>query len=58
MLQGTEEPIVPLKLARAAGSKLRTLGYQVEWQEYEMPHSVCAEEVAHIGLWLRRMVGG
>jgi phospholipase/carboxylesterase len=55
MLHGTEDPIVPLKLARASCSKLLTLGYQVEWHEYEMPHSVCAEEIADIGLWLRRM---
>jgi len=57
MLHGTEDPIVPLKLARASCAKLLTLGYPVAWQEYEMPHSVCAEEIADIGLWLRRFAG-
>jgi phospholipase/carboxylesterase len=58
MLHGTEDPIVPLKLARASCAKLLTLGYAVAWQEYEMPHSVCAEEIADIGLWLRRFAEG
>jgi phospholipase/carboxylesterase len=58
MLHGTEDPIVPLKLAQASCAKLLTLGYQVEWHEYEMPHSVCPEEIAQIGTWLRRIVEG
>src|ERR1700675_3683898 len=55
MLHGTEDPIVPLKLAQASCAKLLTLGYPVEWHEYEMPHSVCEEEIAGIGLWFRRL---
>ena len=58
MLHGTDDPIVPLKLAQASCAKLLTLGYQVEWHEYEMPHSVCPEEIAQIGTWLRRIVEG
>jgi phospholipase/carboxylesterase len=58
MAHGTLDPIVPLKLAQASCSKLLTLGYPVEWHEYEMPHSVCAEEIEVIGRWLRRMVRG
>jgi phospholipase/carboxylesterase len=56
MLHGTEDPIVPLKLAQASCAKLLTLGYQVEWHEYEMPHSVCPEEIAQIGTWLRHVI--
>jgi len=25
----------------------------VEWHEYRMPHSVCAEEIADLSAWLR-----
>jgi phospholipase/carboxylesterase len=56
MAHGIEDPIVPLKLAQASCSKLLTLGYDVEWHEYEMPHSVCPEEIAEIGRWLRASV--
>ena len=53
MAHGIEDPIVPLKLAQASCSRLLTLGYQVEWHEYEMPHSVCPEEIEEVGKWLR-----
>jgi phospholipase/carboxylesterase len=58
MAHGTEDPIVPLKLAQASCTKLLTLDYPVEWREYDMPHSVCTEEIDEIGRWLRRMLSG
>jgi phospholipase/carboxylesterase len=58
MVHGTEDPIVPLKLAQSSCSKLLTLGYPVEWHEYRMPHSVCTEEIEVIGSWLRRLARG
>jgi len=58
MAHGSEDPIVPLKLAQASCSRLLTLGYPVEWHEYHMPHSVCEEEVADIGLWLMQILQG
>ncbi|HEU5283940.1 MAG TPA: alpha/beta hydrolase [Burkholderiales bacterium] len=57
MGHGIEDPIVPLKLAADSCSRLLTMGYPVEWHEYDMPHAVCTEEVAHIGAWLRKVVG-
>jgi phospholipase/carboxylesterase len=56
MAHGTEDPLIPLARARASRDALRALGYQVEWHEYPMPHSVCAEEIAHIGAWLTRVL--
>ena len=29
----------------------------VEWHEYPMPHSVCAEEIADLERWLLRVLG-
>ena len=52
MAHGTQDPLVPLALARSSRSKLEALGYKVEWREYPMPHSVCMEEVEEIGAWL------
>ena len=54
MAHGTEDPIVPLKLAQASCSQLLTLGYPVEWHEYEMPHAVCEDELEQIGAFIRR----
>jgi len=53
MAHGLEDPIVPLKLAQASCSRLINLGYPVQWHEYDMPHSVCPEEIEHIGAFLR-----
>jgi phospholipase/carboxylesterase len=53
MAHGTHDPIVPLKLAQASCSRLINLGYPVQWHEYDMPHSVCPEEIADIGAFLR-----
>lgn len=49
---GTGDPIVPL--TRGVGSRdlLQSLGYQVSWHTYPMPHSVCAEEVADLRSWM------
>jgi phospholipase/carboxylesterase len=54
MAHGTEDPIVPLKLAVASCTRLITMGYPVQWHEYDMPHSVCHEEIRDIGAWLRQ----
>ena len=31
-------------------------GYRVEWHEYAMPHTLCAQEVADIGNWLANVL--
>ena len=53
---GRIDPVVVIDRAEKSRDLLRELGYQVEWHEYMMPHSVCAEEVADIGNWLRRVL--
>ena len=52
LAHGTQDPLVPVTLARASRSKIEAQGYKVEWREYPMQHSVCMEEVADIGAWL------
>ena len=49
---GTQDAVVPLARGARARDLLRQLGYAVEWREYPMPHSVCAEEVRDIAAWL------
>ena len=41
-------------MATASRDVLGSHGYDVEWHEYPMAHSVCLEEIAHIGTWLQR----
>ena len=56
MAHGTEDPVIPLSWAMRSRDRLIALGYAVEWHEYPMPHSVCAEEIADIGRWLRAVL--
>ena len=57
MAHGSYDPIVPLARAEQSREVLQSLGYAVEWREYPMPHSVCAEEVTDISAWLREVLG-
>jgi phospholipase/carboxylesterase len=56
MAHGTEDPVVPYAMGAGSREFLERLGYEVEWREYAMPHSVCMEEIGHIGAWLGRLL--
>ena len=53
MAHGTQDPVIPLSWASRSRDRLAALGYAVEWHQYPMPHSVCAEEIADVSRWLR-----
>ena len=57
MAHGIFDPVVAYLMGTTSRVTLTGLGYNVEWHEYPMQHSVCAEEVADIGAWLRRVLG-
>ncbi len=56
MAHGTQDPVVPHGMGAHSRIMLDELGYRVEWHEYPMPHSVCLEEIADIGIWLTRVL--
>jgi phospholipase/carboxylesterase len=53
---GTQDAVIALTMATTSRDKLVAAGYQVEWHEYPMQHSVCAEELADISAWLVRVL--
>lgn len=53
---GRDDQVVRLELAQKSRDLLQMLGYAVEWKDYAMPHSVCAEEIDDIGNWLQRVL--
>jgi phospholipase/carboxylesterase len=57
MTHGTHDPMIPLARGRESRDRLLALGYRVDWHEYPMPHSVCAEEIADLSAWLRVVLG-
>ncbi|MGD2096665.1 MAG: dienelactone hydrolase family protein [Desulfobacterales bacterium] len=56
MAHGQSDPIIPLPKALETRQALSDLGYAVDWHEYPMPHSVCAEEIEDIRLWLLKIL--
>jgi phospholipase/carboxylesterase len=56
MAHGVYDPVVPLAMGAGSMTLLTGLGYTVEWKQYPMQHSVCAEEIQDIGAWLRKVL--
>ena len=56
MAHGIQDAVVPYAMGTRSRDLLVHAGYDVEWREYPMQHSVCLEEIAHIGAWLTRVL--
>lgn len=56
LAHGSRDAVVALPRAVATRDALTALGYQVEWHEYPMEHSVCPQEVADLQQWLLRVL--
>lgn len=54
MAHGMADNVIPCEQGSAARDFLLERGYVVEWHEYPMAHSVCAQEIADIGAWLAK----
>ena len=57
MAHGRSDPVIPLARATTSRDQLKAAGYSVEWHEYEMPHSVCEDEIRAIAAFLGRVLG-
>ncbi len=56
MAHGTHDNVVPFIRAQQSAQVLKELGYQVEWHQYTMQHSLCLEEVQDISTWIRKVL--
>ena len=57
LAHGQFDPMIELARATTTRDALIDMGYPVEWHEYPMAHSVCAQEVADLNRWLLRVLG-
>ncbi|HEX4993638.1 MAG TPA: carboxylesterase, partial [Methylomirabilota bacterium] len=53
---GAHDPMLPLAMAEQGRAQLGELGYQIDWHQYPIPHSVSAEEIADVARWLGRVL--
>ena len=56
MVHGRDDGVIPMARAEQSRDLLNSMGYQVEWHEYPMQHSLCQEEVDDIGAWLKTVL--
>lgn len=51
---GTQDPVVPESLGQKAVATLQEKGFEVTYQTYPMPHSLCLEQVEDMKKWLAK----
>jgi phospholipase/carboxylesterase len=56
LAHGTHDDVVVPARGLAALDQLKALGYNVQWHDYPMPHSVCPQEIADINAWLLQVL--
>ncbi|GGZ07833.1 alpha/beta hydrolase [Pseudoduganella plicata] len=56
LVHGRMDPVIPVQRAIASRDLLVQLGYNVEWHEYPMQHSLCQEEIVHMSAWLKKVL--
>jgi phospholipase/carboxylesterase len=57
MAHGVADTVIPVTAASKSGKKLDAQGYEVEWHEYPMAHSVCPQEIDDIRRFLLKVLG-
>jgi phospholipase/carboxylesterase len=56
LAHGWQDEVIEFQRAQDSATALRNLGYDVEWHEYPIGHSVCMEEIAHLNEWLLKVL--
>lgn len=56
LAHGSFDPVVPFVVGQRTRHFLEDLGYDVEWREYPIQHSVSMEEIQDIGRYLTRVL--
>jgi phospholipase/carboxylesterase len=56
MGHGRQDGVVAIERAIESRDVLQRLGYDVQWHEYPMAHSVCIEEIQDLNAWLLKVL--
>ena len=54
MAHGQHDPVVPYAAGEISATRLRALGFQVDWHAYPMAHQVCGEQIRDLGDWMSK----
>ncbi len=53
---GQQDEMVAMDRGVATRQALQSLGYDTQWRDYPMGHSVCMEEIADLNAWLLQVL--
>ncbi|MBP8227460.1 MAG: carboxylesterase, partial [Pararheinheimera sp.] len=53
---GTHDEVVPYSAGQAAFNALKFAGFNVNWAEYRMGHSVCPQQIADISRFIQQQL--
>ena len=56
MCHGSHDPVVPYHLGDDSRHFMEQAGLKVDWHSYPMQHSVCADEINDISLWIQKIL--
>lgn len=56
MAHGSYDDMVTPQRGKDSCALMRELGYDVQWHEYPMAHSVCMEEIQDLNAWLLKVL--
>lgn len=56
MAHGRQDNVVAYDYGKQSMEQLQAFDIDVHWHEYDMEHSVCIEEIQHIGQWLSEVL--
>lgn len=52
MGHGVLDPVMAIEDGKATFDALKSMGYNIEWHDYLMAHSLCIEEIQHISVFI------
>jgi len=55
MAHGILDAVIAIEAGKTSFDTLTNLGYKIEWHDYLMEHSVCAEEIVHISAFMNQI---
>lgn len=54
---GRQDPLIPFASVKAQMDQLRAGGWQLEWHEFNKPHTIIEDEVAEMRKFIARVMG-
>ena len=56
MAHGDCDAVIPIRYGQQSAELLQRLGYRLEWQDYDMGHEICWQEIRDVARWLGRVL--